>query len=90
MKNYKKLIVVFIVMALVFIVINASSSGSSSASSFEEEITDPNVGYEEKKYVSETNNVFIILTKYFEKMVTFIVKIIFDVIGKIFELIFGI
>lgn len=85
--------VIILVIALIFLILNSSklSSDASNLDSFEEDITKPGNDYDSNiTYVSDTNNVFVIIAKFLDKIVTFIVEGTFNIIGKGFELIFGI
>ncbi len=91
MKDSKKIFLLLIAVAIVFLIVKgASPSNGKQTDVFEDEITTPGNDYNTVKYVSNTNNIFIIGAKFCEKTITIIIEGIFNIIGKGFELIFGI
>lgn len=94
MKDTKKIVIILVFIAAIFLILNSTGLTNKSVDKktddFENQITTPGNDYTKVTYVKKTNNVFIVVAKFMEKIVTFVIEGAFNIIGKGFELIFGI
>ena len=77
-RNKKFIIIIFILLLIVFLVKGFSVSETNS--DLKNEIV----------YVKQTHNILVIIFRYIDKCISFLVGGFFKIVGKLFELIFSI